>query len=130
MPPRLFSLDEALRLLPVVRRLLSEIRDARDEVARRSAELDQLLGRTGGNGHLAGQVEQARTAVQEAITDAQRLIVELEELGVELKGIDEGLVDFRSLRDGRTVYLCYRLGEDSIAYWHELDTGFAGRQPL
>ena len=50
--------------------------------------------------------------------------------GVELKGIDEGLVDFRSTRDGRVVYLCWRLGEETIAFWHELDVGFPGRQPL
>jgi hypothetical protein len=51
-------------------------------------------------------------------------------MGVELKDIEEGLVDFRSMRDGRIVYLCWRQGEDTIAFWHELDAGFAGRQPL
>ena len=80
--------------------------------------------------HLAGQVEQARTDVEMAGLDLQGLINELDEMGVELKGIDEGLVDFQSLRDGRVVYLCYRLGEETIAYWHELDSGFAGRQTL
>jgi hypothetical protein len=51
-------------------------------------------------------------------------------MGCELKGIEEGLIDFPSPREGRTVYLCWKLGEDSIGSWHELDTGFAGRQPL
>jgi hypothetical protein len=117
-------------MLPVVRQLLVEIQGGRERVAQRSARLDDLLARTGGNGHLAGQVDQARTEMEQAVTDLQRLIEELEELGVELKGIDDGLVDFRSLREGRIVYLCYRLDEETIAYWHELDTGFAGRQPL
>ena len=130
MPPRLFTLEEALRLLPVVRQLLSEIRSAKDEVVGRSAALEELLSRTGGNGHLAGQVDGARAAVQTAMTELQRLVGELEEMGVELKDIDEGLIDFRSMRDGRVVYLCWRQGEDTISYWHELDTGFGGRQPL
>ena len=56
-------------------------------------------------------------------------IEELKSLGVELKGQD-GLCDFRSMRDGREVYLCWRLGEPEVQYWHELDAGFAGRQPL
>jgi hypothetical protein len=95
-------------------------------VTDRSAELDGLLARTEGNGHLAGSVEMAREAVQAAAADLQERINELEEMGVELKGIEEGLVDFQSMRDGRVVYLCWRLGEETISYWHELDTGFPG----
>ncbi len=57
-------------------------------------------------------------------------LVRLHELGVELKDPAIGLIDFRSLREGRIIYLCWRLGEPTIAYWHDLDTGFAGRQPL
>ena len=67
-----------------------------------------------------------RTLVEEI---NQRL-AKLNEWGIELKGLDEGLIDFPSERDGRTVYLCWKLGEDRIEWWHELDTGFAGRQPL
>jgi hypothetical protein len=51
-------------------------------------------------------------------------------MGVEIKDLGTGLVDFRTERDGMVVYLCWRLGEDPIRYWHELDTGFAGRKPL
>ena len=58
------------------------------------------------------------------------LATELEEIGCELKDVHTGLLDFRSLREDRVVYLCWRLGEDEIRFWHELDTGFAGRQPL
>ena len=130
MPPKLFTLDEALRLLPVVRQLLSEVQKAKEEVVVHSAQLEELMQRTGGNGHLAGQVEQARNDVQVSMAELQRLINELEEIGVELKGIDEGLVDFRSMREGRIVYLCWRQGEETISFWHELDTGFTGRQPL
>ncbi|MGH7488523.1 MAG: DUF2203 domain-containing protein [bacterium] len=51
-------------------------------------------------------------------------------MGCELKGVDEGLIDFPSEREGQTVYLCWKLGEERIEWWHELDTGFAGRQRL
>jgi len=130
VPPRLFTLDEALLLLPVVRRLVTEIQAAKTEVVVASARLEELLARTGGNGYLAGQVEEARAAVERTMTEMQALIGELEEMGVELKDVEEGLVDFRTMRDGRVVYLCWRQGEETISYWHELDTGFPGRQPL
>jgi hypothetical protein len=130
MPEKLFTLEEATRLLPVVRQLILEIQSGRDVVEQRSQELERLLSITGGNGHLTADIAAMRQAIQEAAESLQRLMAELDELGVELKGIDDGLVDFRSERDGRVVYLCWRLGEDAIAYWHELETGFAGRQPL
>ena len=58
------------------------------------------------------------------------LAAELERLGCELKDPNTGLIDFLSLRDGRAVYLCWHLGEERINYWHELQTGIAGRQAL
>lgn len=130
MPPKLFTLEEALALLPTVRQLMLEIQAAKRALDEASAELDRLLGLTSGNGHLAADVAAARRAVQAAGEALQRLIADLDSTGAELKGIEEGLVDFPSEREGRVVYLCWRLGEDTIAWWHELETGFAGRQPL
>jgi hypothetical protein len=92
--------------------------------------LEALLALADGNGHVPGQVQEARDEVTQTIERLQGLVNEFEQLGIELKGIEEGLVDFRALREGREVYLCYRLGEETIAYWHELNAGFAGRQPL
>jgi hypothetical protein len=57
-------------------------------------------------------------------------LLKVQELGVELKDPALGLIDFPSVRDDKIVYLCWRLGELNIAYWHDTDTGFAGRQPL
>jgi hypothetical protein len=127
---RLFTLDEALALLPVVRQLLSEIQAAKREMDERSAELNRLLSLTEGNGHLAADVASTRQGVRMAGARLESLIAELDGIGVQLKGIEQGLVDFPSEREGRTVLLCYLLGEDTIAWWHELDTGFPGRQPL
>jgi hypothetical protein len=130
MADKLFTLDEALTLLPTVRQLVLEIQAARSDVERLTMELDRLLSLSGGNGHLAADQAGARRAVQDAATRLDAVMSELDGLGVQLKSIDDGLVDFPSHRDGRVVNLCWRLGEDTIAWWHELDTGFAGRQPL
>ena len=127
---RLFTLEEALALLPTVRQLLSEIQGAKRDMDVASIELDRLLALTGGNGHLAADVASTRDEVRRAGGRIESLIAELDDLGVQLKGIDEGLVDFPSERDGRVVLLCWRLGEETIAWWHDLDTGFAGREPL
>lgn len=130
MAPRLFTLEEALALLPIVRRLLQEARDLKREMEERGRELERLTQASSGNGHLTSRVAAARRELESAVARLQARLEEIERLGVEVKGIDEGLVDFRSLREGRVVYLCYRLGEETIAYWHELESGFAGRQPL
>ncbi len=127
---RLFTLEEALALLPVVRRLIEEMQAAKREFESLSAELERLLGLTGGNGHLAADVASTRDQVRGAGGRLQRLIEELDGLGVQLKGIDEGLVDFPSEREGRVVLLCWRAGEETIAWWHEIESGFAGRERL
>jgi hypothetical protein len=127
---RVFTLEQALELLPVVSRLLVEAQSQKRELEQRSADLDRLLGLTAGNGHLKQDISEARSRVEATGTKMQKLLDEFEELGVELKGIEEGLLDFPSEREGRIVYLCWRLGEETISYWHELHTGFAGRQPL
>jgi hypothetical protein len=57
-------------------------------------------------------------------------LAELEQIGCEFKGFDEGLVDFHGLLDEREILWCWKFGEERIMHWHELDAGFAGRQPL
>jgi hypothetical protein len=131
MPPdRLFTLDEARTLLPTVRRLLTEIQASKRDLDTASVALEHLATLTGGNGHLANDVSQTRHQVETTGNTLQRLLTELDEMGIELKGIEQGLIDFPSLRDDHVVYLCYLLGEDDIEYWHEIEAGFAGRQPL
>ena len=130
MADRLFTLDEARALLPTVRQILTEIQAAKGEVDSSGAEMARLLALTGGNGHLQSDLASSRSNVEAAAGRLQDRIAELEDIGVELKGIDEGLCDFPSMREERVVYLCFRLGEDDIEYWHELDTGFSGRQRL
>ena len=132
MPPRLYTLAEAEALLPQVIPILEKIRDARRAMAAAEADLTKLLGPTRSNGHGvdAARAEQTRGATMRAMAELRARGAELQALGVELKDPDTGLIDFQSRRQGRIVYLCWRLGEPRIDFWHELDAGFAGRRPL
>jgi hypothetical protein len=130
--PRYFTLDEATALLPTVRPLLEQIINLRARLERTERDLVSLHWKARTNGHASqegsfGEGQSARTALMAEINSRLNA---LRELGVEVKDPATGLIDFPSLREGRTVYLCWRLGEPAIDYWHELDTGFGGRQPL
>lgn len=125
MAQRLFTLDEARQLLPQLRTLLRAMLEARERIVDAQPELWPVLEKAIGNGgsKKAGEMLKYFQIIQmgsQAIQD----------LGIEIKDINTGLVDFPSEREGRVVYLCWRYGEDTIEYWHELDAGFAGRQPL
>jgi hypothetical protein len=132
VPPRLFTLAEAEALLPELIPILESIRDAHAEVARAQAEIERLTAPIGGNGHgvKADRIAQARQRQQRASASLRQHAIELDARGVELKDPGTGLIDFRTRRQGRIVYLCWRLGEPRIDWWHELESGFAGRQPL
>ena len=83
------------------------------------------------NGHvIEKELNETRQELEQAATALNSLIERVRELGCEVKDIDQGLVDFRTVREGREVYLCWKLGEPDVRWWHELETGFAGRRPL
>ena len=132
MPARLFTLAEAEALLPELIPILEAIRDAQREVGEAQAEVERLTAPIGGNGHAvkADRIAAERQRSQRASAALRQGAQELDGRGVELKDPATGLIDFRSRRQGRIVYLCWRLGEPRIDWWHELETGFAGRQPL
>ena len=125
---RLFTLEEASALLPELRELLSELRRAVGEHDTVAPAARAARARIRGNGHAVPEEPLARQ--QATHEEIRRLIGRVQELGIELKDPRSGLVDFPSLRDGRTVYLCWKLDEPAIAYWHPVDTGFADRRPL
>lgn len=136
MEPRLFSVEEAQRLVPQLQKTVAQLRDAtqesRDAGARISVLVQQHteagIDREGNPDRAAywALVAQGRQADERV----QALLDEVHFLGAEVKDLDLGLVDLRSRRDGEVVYLCWRLGEPRIEYWHELNSGFAGRKPL
>jgi hypothetical protein len=129
--PRLFTLDEASELLPRLQDLLIEMQEEKRTLERLHEQIAVLTGRASGNGHLvAKDLSEKR---QEADALQKQLSAQLEEIssmGCELKGIDEGLIDFPSEREGRVVYLCWKLGEERIEHWHDVESGFAGRERL
>jgi hypothetical protein len=121
---RHFSPEEANALLDWVASRITAVREARDRLADPSAH-----GALAEAGPLNGGGKPGR-AVGEAFLEVRGLLVELQEAGIVLRDLDRGLVDFPAVREGREVYLCWEDGEDRVAFWHELDTGFAGRHPL
>jgi hypothetical protein len=130
-----YTVEEANQALPLVRAIVSDIVSKYAEVSERKARLDQIRQSRNSGGRRTGdmyreELQQVEDELDKEITRLQEFIEELDDLGVELKDIGRGLVDFRTLMDGREVYLCWLLGEEEIGHWHELDAGFAGRQSL
>ncbi len=126
---KLFSIEEANALLPTVRSIVERIKAAHRQTlafqreARRAASSAEL----GGGGMTGGGGE----AYIKALSQLADCTSELDVLGVQLKDYARGLIDFPSLRDGRVVLLCWQLGEgDHVEWWHDIEAGFAGRQPL
>ena len=127
--PRLFTLEEAQPILPNVRELVVRARKQGRDYADSERQLASAVATVRGNGHSGRELREAQEGIARSSGKFQRTIQDLESLGCEIKDLEMGLVDFRSSRDGREVCLCWRLGEDTIAYWHELEVGFTRRQP-
>ena len=127
-----YTLDEARLLLPRVVPLLEGLRTAFTELrAVQAAVAAQSRGASGDWNLLVNPWdERGENRVEQLSELVQRAASQLDRWGIELKDPEKGLIDFFHERDGRVVYLCYLLGEDSIRFWHELDAGFAGRQAL
>ena len=126
---KLFTVDDANRTLPLVSRIVQDIvtQYARWQERVREYEILKITERLDSPDPRAATLERE---VHGLATEIDRYIQELQELGVEFKGAELGLVDFPGMLAGRRVYLCWRLGEPSVQHWHEIDAGFAGRQPL
>jgi hypothetical protein len=128
---RLFTRQEAEDMLPHIAPLLWELQRLSTTRADSARQLATVQAAVASNGHgLDSDMARARQEQAQATEHMNRLLKQVTDLGVEVKDIEQGLIDFRSEMDGRVVYLCWKLGEEHIAWWHELDTGFAGRQPL
>ncbi len=120
-----FTLAEANTLLPRVRVLMETLLAIRTEAMALRPDVWPVLEKATGNGgsRKAGELLGLFVNFEKALN-------ELQGLGCELKGLEQGLVDFPALREGRTVYLCWQYNEPEITFWHEIDAGFAGRQRL
>jgi hypothetical protein len=121
---RHFTREEANATLPKLRPLLQKLRDAKDLLTDAEAH-EALSDAAPGNG--GGE---AGVQVGESFLEVRRILTTLQESGLVVRDIDRGLLDFPALIDGREVYLCWELDEDGVDHWHELDSGYGGREPL
>ena len=131
MRPQHFTLEEANALLPRLKDILLKIQEAKGRHDRLEEQAEEYARHVSSNGHvIEKKLNETRQELAKAAAEVNGLIERVNDLGCEVKDIDEGLVDFRSERGGRDVYLCWKLGEPEILWWHELEAGFAGRRPL
>jgi hypothetical protein len=124
MADRHYSVEEANAALGWVAERIERLRSARVRLT--DEEVREALSEAA---PLNGGGDPGRT-VSEAFLDMRAALFELQEQRIVLRDLDRGLVDFPAMRDGREVYLCWIEGEDEIGYWHDLDAGYGGRQPL
>lgn len=122
-----FTVEEANRTLPLVRRVVSDIVSTHRRLMERAEEYRALEAE--GESRVVRRDEIERE-LRELTGAVNAFIAELTDLGVFFKGFENGLVDYYATLDGRPVFLCWKLGEASIEWYHELNAGYQGRQRL
>lgn len=123
---KIFTLDEANEMIPKMRTQLRLLQKLYSEVAAMSHSAKAAASSSEFGGGMEGGSDYVRTLYQ-----VGRITTEINKAGVQLKDHGRGLIDFPSMRDDRIVLLCWQLDEgDEISWWHDVDAGFAGRQPL
>ncbi len=123
--PQYFTLSEANQVLITIRPLMDEVQAIRQKIVSTQPDAWSAIEKSVGNG--------GSRVLSKMVQDFERLdalVHQILDTGVLIKDVNIGLLDFPALRNGREVYLCWQYGEDDIAFWHEVDAGFAGRQPI
>jgi hypothetical protein len=126
---RTFTVEQANRMLPLVRRIVRDIVDAHQTWSRAVQSYETAATWTRADSP-SSQLATLEADVRRLAAEIEGYLVELRELGVDFKGFEQGLVDFPGERDGRVVCLCWKLDEDEVKFWHEVSDGYAGRQSL
>ena len=126
---RYFGIDEANAVVADARPVLEELRDDRERVAEVQARLQRHRENNGSAEHAEELAEQEQE-LREIVRRMQRDVAQIDEWGITLREISTGLIDFPALANGRPIWLCWRLGEGDIEWWHEANVGFDQRQPL
>ena len=122
---RYFTLLEANQALESIRPIMDEIQLIRNRIMERQPEIWPAIERSAGNG--------GNPMLSKLVSDFERLdslLHRIQNMGVLVKDLTTGLLDFPALKDDREVYLCWKYGEHDIRFWHEIEAGFAGRQPI
>lgn len=135
LPPRLLSIEQANSLLPEVRRVLAELRVCRDQVDKLDKqkaveELSWLQPDGTVSDNAKAEVERLDQMQKARMKAFEETVEGLMKIGVQIKDLDQGLVDFFTPRGEGFVLLCWKEGEEAIAHWHDLESGYAGRRPL
>lgn len=133
--PRIFTVEQANRLLPKVRGLLQTLRTQRSalyqlEHAVAVTELEGLQLDGAPSPEAETRASAQATQYRDGMAQLQGTLNQLDALGCQLKDLDQGLIDFFTVHQGQLVYLCWKDGEDQIQFWHALEAGFAGRRPI
>ena len=133
--PRTFTVSEANALLPQIIPLIEQLQGIQRSIAKTNQQLDEAIEKLSqGNGYplksLKEQIKELTTHQLQLVEAFQSALDQAEELGCLVKDLQLGLVDFYGMRNGELIFLCWKLGEDQIRYWHTLEAGYAGRQPL
>ncbi len=121
-----FTVEEANRLIPQIKAIVEGLRQGRRRLLHHRPTAEAIAHKSSGNGG-GGD---AATYLTDYSQLFGRSLAKLQALGVVLKDVERGLIDFPHRRGGREVYLCWEYGEERITYWHETDSGYAGREPL
>ncbi len=126
---KVFTVEQANKMLPLIKRIVEDaVRDyVRWQDRVREFELASVRSTLDIPDPIAMELE---ADVQRLAESIDSYLHEVRQLGVQMKSIDRGIVDFPAELDGRQILLCWRLGEDSVGFWHEAESGFSGRQPL
>ena len=127
---RIFTLEEAERTLPLLRRILTDLKSEYRTWQEALGDYELLSGGSRADDGESEDLLAARRAVTESADRISAYLEEIAAVGCEFKGFDAGLVDFYTLREDRLVFLCWRVDEEHINYWHEIEAGYAGRQPI
>lgn len=123
--PRYFTLQEANATLDVIRPLIEDVQAIRRKILDKQPEAWPAMEKAAGNGG-----NRALSSMVQDFEKLDALIHRIQETDVLIKDINLGLLDFPALKDGREVYLCWQYGEGEIAFWHEIEAGYAGRQSI
>jgi hypothetical protein len=132
MAEKHFTLEEADRLLPRLRPILQQLVVVHREMGAKRHKMEELRAQVRGNGATAeGRAfAKLKADLESMARELREGIEQIEGFGCLVKDLDAGLIDFPARRQGQEVLLCWKLGEESIAFWHTTREGFAGRKPL
>lgn len=126
-----FTPEKANSLLPRLRQWLTRMQADKQRLERVQEKLVELGIKAAGDGRLAEQELNAAEQEAERLSrEIDKLLEQIHALGCKVKDVDRGLIDFPARREGQRIYLCWQLGEEKVAFWHDVQSGFAGRQPL